>query len=116
MSDVHGDFKLISHDPLSGVSHYLHVDKMTGEMHTLTRQDPTKVIESNKAHAYDAKGTLGKTNFVKVATIPNGVIADWLAEGVDVFNPDQWRDVAKRLDDGDNRDLRVAQFRIGDAD
>ncbi|MEM9600672.1 MAG: hypothetical protein AAF926_06590 [Pseudomonadota bacterium] len=110
------DFKPISIDPVSGVSHYLRVDELTGEMETLTTQDPTRILDSNQRERYDAKGPLGKADLVKIGNIPLGLIAHWKhVEGLDVYNPDHWERLRKKLDDGDFQKLRIAEFTIGDA-
>ena len=106
-------FKPFSYDAATGMKHSLAVDSATSEMYVKTEQDVTKILDDNKRQQYDAKGTLGKADLVKVGTIPLGLIQHWKAtEGIDVFNQDHWPRVVEKLNSNEFQALRVAQFKV----
>jgi hypothetical protein len=106
-------FKPFSIDTLTGIKHSLAVDSLTNEMYVKTEQDVTKILDENKRQQYDAKGTLGKADLVKVGTIPLGLIEHWKAtEGLDIYKKEHWPRVVEKLNSNEFQALRVAQFKV----
>jgi hypothetical protein len=48
-----------------------------------------------------------------VGRVPNLVIEMWINEGVNIFNPNHWGEILRRLDMQENRALRVNTGVIG---
>ena len=106
-------FKPFSIDTLTVIKHSLAVDSLTNEMYVKTEQDFTKILYENKRQQYDAKGTLGKADLVKVGTIPLGLIEHWKAtEGLDIYKKEHWPRVVEKLNSNEFQALRVAQFKV----
>jgi len=78
-----------------------------------TLQETQPILDYNKAlRNHDDKGYFAQGEMRRVATIPAVVIAQWLTDGVDVFDPACQADVARRLNDPDYFYLRTAPGQI----
>lgn len=115
--------RLIEYDPLTRTSVWHHYDDHMRETVIEEIQDVEHIIESNKrSQSHDVGGAMGLTEtdrkgiekgWWKVATIPNSVIMKWKKEkGIDVFNKDHAKAVAKLLNDPEWRYLRTGTGRI----
>jgi hypothetical protein len=76
-----------------------------------TRQDVSRALDDNlrQRNAFEGYRDRGSHHMHHVAHIPNVVIDQWMAEGLDVFNPDHAERVWKRLNDSDWRKLRTTE-------
>jgi len=88
--------RLIHRDSDTGLEVYHDYDPLTDSMQIIHRAEATPVLEANKALAndrdYTRKGM--KQEFVKYASIPAGVVVDWLVNrGVDVYNKEHSKKV-----------------------
>ena len=107
--------RLLDYDPLTGVTTYHHYDEMSDTTAIETVQDVTPTLEVNKAMANDDdyKRHGIKQSWWHVASIPVVVQEKWLREdGVNVFNPDHWPAVKRKLNDIEYRYLRTATGRV----
>lgn len=81
-------------------------------------QDCQGILDSNAAKRHDAdtgsKGYSPSGDIRQVASVPNIVVLKWLTEeGIDLFNPEHWPAVARKLDDPEYAKLRTAPGRLG---
>lgn len=104
--------RLLDHDELTGLSTWHDYDPDTDETRLTYVQDVEPLLDANKAAANEASGPMGE--MCHVASIPVSVQLKWLVEkGVDVLNPDHKQAVAKLLDDGEWRYLKVRNIILG---
>ncbi len=104
--------RLFDHNPDTGETQYLDVD---GDKVTLeTVQDVEPILERNKrlANDTDRARTGVKESWLHAASIPNAVIMQWRQEGIDVFNPEHWQAVRRKLNDPEWRYLRTGGGRV----
>lgn len=102
--------RLISHDPITGVSTWHDYDYQTDTTTISYTTDPTAQLEVNKIRANDTQVTRQgmKDEFLHYASIPPGVQLDWLInKGVDVTNRDHAKAMFKLLNDPEYRHLKV---------
>lgn len=86
----------------------------SGKVVFRTLQECQPVLDANKVRRDDAdRGWVMGGDMRRVASIPAVIIAEWLAEGIDVFSGDQQDRVARKLNDPDNFYLRTAPGRLG---
>lgn len=115
--------RVLDHDPLSGVTTYHAYDHSTKTTWIETVQETDSILEANKALQNMGNGGAGglnpysqvgiKQEWWHVASIPVGLIHKWkVEEGIDVFNKDHWRAVARKLQDPDYRSLRTGTGRL----
>jgi hypothetical protein len=101
--------KLLSHDPLTGISKVFHYDPSVDEKNFIieTVQETTPIVEANKAEFQNsaALGKSGKENMVKVASIPLTLYFELKRKGVanDPAAMKRW------LNDPDNRFFRTRE-------
>ena len=70
-------------------------------------------LDQNKALANHDDGYVSSAREMRrAAYIPDPVILMWAAEGIDVYNPDHAKDVAKKLNSSEWQHLRTAPGRI----
>ncbi|CDM57380.1 hypothetical protein [Rhizobium favelukesii] len=104
--------KLLSHDPLTGISNVFHYDPSVDEQNFViqTVQETTPIIEANKAEMQKsaALGSSGKETLVKVASIPLTVYFELKRKGLtnDPVAMKRW------LNDPDNRFFRTREGTI----
>lgn len=74
--------RLLDHDPYLGITEYFHYDDDAGTFTIQYQQDPTQIIEQNKAqfNATDERAKWGE--WQKVATIPISIWADLKQKGI----------------------------------
>lgn len=90
-----------------------HVD-VDGNLTVEQVQDVEPVLEANKK-AFNAVGDHNRytgRDMYRVASIPNIVIAQWMKEGVDLFNPDHAQAVKRKLNSPEYAYLRTRPGRI----
>lgn len=104
----------IDFNPLTGLWTYWSYDEAADETQISYEQDVEPLIEQNKRLYNDAGHFRGENNdFWHVATIPAGVQMKWLVEeGIDVWKPDDWPAVKRKLNDPEYRYLRTGHFRV----
>mgnify|MGYP003650061451 CR=1 FL=1 len=102
-------YQYLTHDPQSGVWHWFKYDEVTGQQSVCTTQDPTAILDVAQEQSYNAKGTLGKANLVKVATIPEGLRQKTMnEEGWDPYRQEHTDRLFRKLM-GDWAYLRIAE-------
>lgn len=75
------------------------------ERHT---QDVEPILDQNKRLATADDGYSPSRDMRRVASIPNIVVLQWLAEGVDIFDPNDRAEVKRRLNSPEWAHLRTA--------
>jgi hypothetical protein len=79
-----------------------------------TTQDCEAVVERNIALQNDAdRGWLPGGDMRRVASIPMGVVMQWMQEGVDLFSGEQQDEIARRLNSSEWAFLRTAPGHLG---
>lgn len=107
--------RVLSHDPLTGVTEYFEATPEGFNIHTVQDVDP--IIEMNKAKQREGRGYYAKDKDMwRVASIPNTVLLDWaVKDGVPpgmVFSAEYADRIARRLNSSEFRDLKTADVRI----
>lgn len=69
-------------------------------------QDVRPVVDQTQRLASHNEHRPGNRFFRHAATIPNNLVLEWLAEGIDVFNKDHWPQVRRKLNDLNYAKLR----------
>lgn len=89
-------------------------DDDSGLMHVRHTQDVEPILEHNKSLQEDPgfDGYNKARDWRHVADIPNVVIAQWLREGINVFDPNDTKAVLRKLDDPAYRHLRTSLGRL----
>ena len=102
--------RLLDHDPLGGVTEYHHYDSATDTTRIETVQDIAPILERNKAlQNSDDGGWSPSRELRRAATIPDIIILKWRHEdGIDVFDPNHWPAVKRKLNSSEYRWLRSA--------
>ncbi len=104
--------RLLDIDPLTGLIEWHHYDEATDETVISYEQNVTPTLDRNKALANDTTGRMG--DMALVASIPASVQLKWLKEkGVDLYNPDHKKAVARLLDDPEWRYLKCREIILG---
>lgn len=75
-------------------------------------QEVSGVLERNKALCNHNDGYSPGRNMRRVAEIPMGVVEQWRAEGIDIFDPNCADAVKRRLNSNEFRYLRTAEGRL----
>lgn len=83
-----------------------------GKLEIARTQDVEKILDENKRRMNAAPNVnsgqvFTEEVFNKVASIPMVVVEQWLAEGIDVFNPEHHKAVMRKLNDPEYRYLRT---------
>lgn len=79
-----------------------------------TQQETQSILDLNKIKRdCGDRGWCADGDMRRVASIPNGVIAEWMAEGIDVFSGEHQDAIARKLNDPDYFYLRTAEGRLG---
>jgi len=71
-------------------------------------QDVEGVLDDNKRLYSDGDGYSESRELRRVASIPMVIVEQWMAEGVDIFDPNSAAEIRRRLNSSDNRFLRTA--------
>lgn len=101
--------RILTRNARTGVERWMHHD---GEKIAIeTRQNVAKALDANRKerNAFEGYKDRADHHMHKVAHIPAVVIDAWLAEGIDVFDPEHADRVWKRLNDPDWRNLRTTE-------
>ncbi len=106
--------RVLDYDPWTGTTTFHEYDHDTKTTTLWTEQDASPFLESNRrlANDEDRKKRGIKDCWWHVATIPNGVIDAWMKEGINVFDKNQAKEVARRLNHPDWRYLRTSPGRM----
>lgn len=102
--------RLIDYDPITGISTYHSYDSLTDTTTISHESDAEPVLEQNKVMANDdehwKRGV--KQDFVKYASIPAGVIHEWLTKyGVNIWDKNHWKRVGELINHPDYRYLKT---------
>lgn len=102
--------RLLDHDPLTGVSEYHSFDPAADRTVIETVQDVEPILEQNKAlQNSDDAGWSPTRDLRRAARIPDIIILKWrIEEGIDVFDPDHWPAVKRKLNSSEYLWLRSA--------
>lgn len=102
--------RLLDHDPTTGLVEYHHYDDATDRTVIETVQDVRPVLERNKALLNADDGGWSATRELRrAAAIPDIIILKWRnEEGIDVFDPNHWPAVKRKLNSSEYRWLRTA--------
>lgn len=104
--------RLLDVDPWTGLQTWHEYNDLTDETTISYTQDVKPTLERNKALANDTTGRMG--DMALVASIPASVQLKWLKEkGVDLYNPDHKKAVARLLDDPEWRYLKCREIIMG---
>lgn len=106
--------RLLGFDPLTGLFEYHSYDPATDTTIIESVQDVAPVLERNKAlQNADDRGWSPSRELRRAAAIPDIVILKWRSEeGIDVFDPNHWPAVKRKLNDPEWRYLRTAPGRL----
>jgi hypothetical protein len=106
--------QLLNVDPVTGDKQYHHYDHQTEVTTIETVYNVQPVLEANKEKANDSSYSKAgiKRGWWHYGTIPNGVIALWLKEGIDFYNEDHWGAVLKKLRDPAYRYLKATSGKL----
>lgn len=102
--------RLLDRDPATGLTEYHSYDPTTDRAVIETVQDVAPLLERNKElqNADDA-GWSPTRELRRAATIPHILVLKWRnEEGIDVFDPDHWPAVKRKLNSSEYRWLRTA--------
>ena len=106
--------RLFSHDTATGITTWFEGDGEGGFRLTY-ESDVEPVLEQNVAlynHGHDGWASKAR-EFKHVAEIPMSLILKWqVEEGIDVFDPNDWPAVKKKLNDHNWLKLRTSPGRI----
>lgn len=102
------DKRLLDYDPFLGITEYFYYDSDTDECRVEQVQDPTFIIEQNKAQLNQSHRSDKWGEMTKVATIPISIWADLNQKGI-VKDPVAFK---KWLNDPDNRFFRTRQGQV----
>jgi len=106
--------RVLDYDPETGTTTYHEYDHGTRETTIIEVQDAAPYLARNRELANDEsrkrKGI--KDGMWHFATIPNGVISQWLKEGFDVFNRNQRNELKRRLNSPEWQYLRTTSGRM----
>ena len=105
--------RLVDCDPLWGTKTWFSYDQNTDitTIRTETVQDTTELILNQNKDAYNHDYNRGYTksrDFKHIAKIPPQVILQWLQEGIDVFDKNDWPAVKRKLNSSEWRHLRTS--------
>lgn len=106
--------RLLDYDPLTGITQYHHYDPITKTTTIETIQDVEPFLEMNKSMQNDIEYSRQgmKNEFWHAATIPVLVQYQWLKEGIDLFDKEDWPKVRAKLNDPNWRLLRTSLGRV----
>lgn len=102
--------RLLEHDPVSGLTEYHYYDAASNTTIIETVQDVAPILERNKALQNAGDGGWSPSRELRrAATIPDIIILKWRnEEGIDVFDPNHWPAVRRKLNSSEYCWLRTA--------
>jgi len=108
--------RLLSIDPISGLKTWHDHDQVTDVTTIGYTSDAGPLLEQNKvlqnSDDYTKKGI--KQEFWHYASIPAGIVMDWLINrGVDVYNKEHTKKVLQLLNDPEYRYLKTTTLHHG---
>lgn len=104
--------RILDIDPLSGAVETFEWDHSEDRAIIRRIEDVEPVIEANKREQNSGhNGYTPSKDMRKAATVPVGVIYEWLDKyGVNFFDRDHWPAVQRLLNSNEYRYLRTAEF------
>lgn len=104
---------LLDHDQNSGLTEYF-IPHSDGKGYTIeTVQDVAPVLDINKAEQNERRAGWSPTgDMVKVASIPNVVIHEWLKRGISIYDRNDWPKIKQMLNSGEYLWLRTSNGKI----
>ena len=91
---------------------WAHFDTLTGDLTIEHKQDVQPILERNKRLQNWDDGYGPSREWRRAASIPVGVIYQWLGEGINVYDPNHEEAVRRKLNDPNYRFLRTAPGRL----
>lgn len=89
-------------------------DNLDGTFTIHSKQvNETEILERNKTLYNHNDGYNQKRDLQRVGSIPQSVIEDYLARGINLFHPAFESELVKLMDNSDYRHLRTAPGRLG---
>lgn len=106
--------RLLSFDPVTGLKTFHEYDHDERETTISYEQDVEGLLDYNKEiQKADLTSYKRKRDIWHAAQIPEGIILKWRSEeGIDVYNPQHWERIRKKLNDPDWKYLRTWQGRV----
>lgn len=104
--------RLIDSDPVTRTKMWFHTDDSEGVDHVESVQDVEPILNWNKARKNESDGWLSEKWGRHAATIPNIIIEQWLLEGINVFDQNDWPEVKRRLNSNSWSHLRTSEWVI----
>lgn len=96
----------------AGIRWYLRVDD-NGDTHIGASQDPTAILEQNRAMASMDSGWSSDKYMRRAASVPFGLITQWRNEdGIDFFDENCAKEVVRRLNSSEYYMLRSADWKL----
>lgn len=77
------------------------------------QQNETEILEENKAMFNHNDGYTPSREMQRVGRIPQLVLEDYMARGINLFHPENENILQRIMDDGDYRFFRTAPGRLG---
>jgi hypothetical protein len=103
--------RLLSTDPLTGITQHFHMDRDSGAITIETTQDVTSIVERNKA--LQKEGFDKGSEMWPVATVPMTILVQWANEaGIDMNSKAFGEVVKKKLNDPDFKAFRTGVFKF----
>lgn len=105
-------WRLLSHDPLTGLKTYHAYDSVTKQNHIRTEQDVQHILDENQRSYSSAKAGWGG-DWHYVAEIPMEILHKWqVEEGLDFYNKDHWPAIKRKLNSNEFRKFRTKHGNI----
>lgn len=106
--------RLISYNPLTGVSCFFEQDELTKEtVISHEYEDVAPLLERNVAERNNFDRSKQNESWWKVASIPPSLQTKWfIEEGIDIANRDHWPKVRQKLNDIDWYKLRTSPGKV----
>ena len=105
--------RLLSTDPISGITTYHDYDSLTGTTSIVTKQEIAPILDKNKKLQNESNGYSKSRELRHAAEIPITLISEWRTkEGIDVFYKDHWPAVRKKLNSNEYLYLRTSNWNV----
>ncbi len=105
--------RFLGYDKGTGLAMYHHWDEASQTAQLETVQDCNPILEANKMAANTDLQKKGiKNNMMFVGSIPNLVIQKWLQEGINLYDPNDWEAVKKKLNSSEYMYLKAGNAKL----
>lgn len=108
------DWQMIDDGSFNGLRKYIRSsDDDEGTVQIKTEHDMTALIDANKRAQSESRGTRMGDGLEKVASIPAGIIYEWISKhGVNLYDPNHQDGVKRLLNSSDYRWLKCREIII----